>query len=185
MKRPPEPLQTDEAKELVRCARSGRKKATAIRDAAVVAVLWRSQLRISEALGLRREDYESDRLRVLHGKGAKHRVVGCDEGTQALINAWLEVRPESEFLFCTMKGSAIDASHYRRLMKRLQSDANLAKRCHPHGMRHTGAMELAKERVPLHFIAAQLGHSNVSTTDEYLRHISGQEIVDIISKRNW
>ena len=185
MKRPPEPLQTAEAKELVRCARAGRKKATAIRDAAAVAVMWRSHLRISELLGLRFEDYETDRLRVLHGKGAKHRVVGCDEGTQALINAWVVVRPESEYLFCTMKGTAVDASHYRRLMKRLQNSAEIVKRCHPHGMRHTGAMELAKERVPLPFIAAQLGHSNVSTTDEYLRHISGQEIVDVVSKRQW
>lgn len=183
--RPAEPLQSCEAKLLLEVAGHNRKRFAAYRDVAVLAILWRSQLRISECLSLRLVDYEVDRLRVLHGKGAKPRVVGLDAGTSELIEDWLPYRVESKWLFCTGNGNKVHPSHYRRLFKKLQSKCKINKRCHPHGMRHTGACELAKERVPLHFISAQLGHSSTSYTDDYLRSISGEEVVNIIGKRKW
>jgi integrase/recombinase XerD len=158
---------------------------TGVRNKALIAVLWRSQLRIGEALALRPIDYQGDRLRVLHGKGDRARVVGVDVETQRLVNEWLEVRPESKYLFCTQKGGEIDTSYVRHLFKRLQAKTGIAKRCHPHGMRHTGSAELASEGVPIIHISTQLGHANVATTDAYIRHLCPNDVIRIIRKREW
>jgi integrase len=182
MKRPIEPLTKEEALALLDAC-SGRP--TGVRDKALIAVLWRSQLRIGEALALGANDFEGDRIRVHNGKGGKSRVVGVDKPTRVLIRQWLEIRPTSEYLFCTMRGTQIDTSHYRRKFKQLQQSTGVTRRCHPHGMRHTGAAELAKEKVPLLIISEQLGHSNVATTDRYVRHLVGDEVVKVISKREW
>jgi len=183
MKRPPEPLSRDEALALIDACETGRS--TGVRNKALLAVLWRSQLRIGEALALRPIDYQGDRIRVLHGKGDRARVVGVDVETQKIVNEWVEVRPESEYLFCTQKGNKIDDSYIRHLFKNLQAKAGIQKRCHAHGMRHTGASELANERVPLIHISAQLGHTNAATTDAYIRHLCPNDVIRIIRKRDW
>ena len=182
-KRPPEPLSKREALMLVHGANTRRK--TGVRNAAVIALMWRSQLRIGETLDLRPCDCEGDRIRILHGKGSKSRVVGVDQGTKDLIDTWMLIRPKSDYLFCTMKGTKIDSSYYRRLFKKLQIGLGIIKRCHPHGMRHTGASELAKENVPLILISQQLGHSNISTTDAYIRHLCPEEVISVIKDREW
>jgi len=184
-KRPPDPLTKRQAVAVLKRAGDNRYKTLGERNAAAIAVMWRSQLRVAELCSLRVEDYEEDRLRVLNGKGGWPRVVGLDEQTKALIELWLEVRPDSEYLFCTQKGTKIDTSYFRHLLKRIQADVNFNKRIHPHGLRHTGAMELAKENVPLPFIANQLGHTNCATTHEYLRVLSSEDVVGIINKRGW
>jgi len=62
---------------------------TGVRNRALIAVLWRSGLRISEALALelRDVDLQAGSLRVRHGKGDKSRTVGVDEQTAAMLSA--------------------------------------------------------------------------------------------------
>ena len=57
--------------------------------------------------------------------------------------------------------------------------------CTPHGLRHTHAAELAAEGVPSTVIRDQLGHSNLSTTDRYLRHVAPQEVLRAMRRREW
>jgi integrase/recombinase XerC len=121
----------------------------------------------------------------MHGKGDQSRVVGVDRKTQELIDQWLFVRPASDYLFCTMKGKPMQDSYVRHLFKRLQEKEGISKRCHPHGMRHTGATELAKAGVPLIHISTQLGHKSTATTDTYIRHLCPEEVVKIIREREW
>jgi site-specific recombinase XerD len=91
-RRPPEVLTEPEAIALIRACSS--KAPTGIRNRALIAVLWRSGLRISEALALelRDVDLEAGSLRVRHGKGDKSRTVGIDEQTTALLARWLDRR---------------------------------------------------------------------------------------------
>jgi len=183
MKLPIEPLSRNEALALVDACHSGRN--TGLRNQALLAVLWRSHLRIGEALALRPTDYAGDRLRVLHGKGGNTRVVGVDNQTRELIDQWLLVRPASEYLFCTGKGNQMGQSYVRHLFKRLQEKTGVQKRCHPHGMRHTGTSELAREGVPVIHISTQLGHRHVSSTDGYIRQFCPEDVIRIIKKRVW
>jgi integrase/recombinase XerD len=101
------------------------RAATGVRNRALIALLWRTGLRISEALALKPKDVDiSDGLvTVQHGKGDKRRVVGLDAGTAALLERWLERRSELDVsasapIFCTLAGCPLDPSYVRHLLIR-------------------------------------------------------------------
>ena len=89
---PPEPLTSTEARALVQVC--SRRAATGIRNAALIALLYRGGLRISEALSLTTKDidFEAGSVRVLFGKGLKARTIGVDAGALSLIQRWLRLR---------------------------------------------------------------------------------------------
>jgi len=154
VKRPPEVLSDAEAIALMRACSS--RAPTGIGNRALIAVLWRCGLRISEALGLelRDVDLQAGTVRVRHGEGDRSRTVGLDEPTAALLARWLDRRralgpgPRAP-IFCTLAGGAIDTSYVRRLLPRLAARAGITRRVHAHGLRHTYASELAREHTPI------------------------------------
>jgi integrase/recombinase XerD len=156
---------------------------TGRRDRAVLTLLWRSGLRISEALALRPVDVNLSvgTVRVLHGKGGKARTVALDALARSALEAWLAVRPRGRGpLFCPVSkpGQWIHSNHIRNRLRRLAERAGIDKRVHPHGLRHTYAIELDEEGFPLRDIRDLLGHSNVSTTDAYLRGLGASSAVE-------
>lgn len=163
-----------------------------IRNRALISVLYRSGLRHSEALDLMPKDVdlEAGSITVLHGKGDRRRMVGIDGGATPLIQPWIERRSELAFthnepLFCTLKGTRMGNSYLRSVLPQYAQRAGIAKRVHPHGLRHTHAYELAMERVEMPIIQRQLGHSSLATTDRYLNHIAPQQVIEAIAKREW
>ena len=148
---PPEPLNESEvAGLLAACA----EDAAGTRNRALVVVLWRAGLRISEALGLFPKDLDANRgtARVLHGKGDRSRLVGLDPRAWAVLQSWLDLRAALGIdgrapVFCTLGGKRIATAYVRALMKRLSRKAGIAKRVHAHGLRHTHASELRQEGV--------------------------------------
>jgi site-specific recombinase XerD len=184
-------------------AAASPRSASGVRNRALVAVLYRGGLRLAEALALRVADVdlEAGAVRVLHGKGAKARTVGLDPGGCALVERWLERRKRLGIgrpspLFCTITsgerqgqilraGQPLDPRYVRAALRRLAERAGVDKRVHPHGLRHTHAAELAAEGVPSTVIRDQLGHSNLSTTDRYLRHVASQEVLRAMRRREW
>jgi site-specific recombinase XerD len=165
---------------------------TGARNRTLIVVLWRTGLRISEALALREKDVDlvEGRLAVQRGKGGKRRVVGLDQGTLDALGEWRTRRaeiaaPETAPLFCTQRGGPIDASYIRRMLPRLARAAGIRKRVHAHGLRHLFATELQAEGAPLSMIRDLLGHSSLATTDTYLRRLGAGEAVDFARHRNW
>ncbi len=164
---------------------------TGVRNRALIAVLWRSGLRISEALALelRDVDLEAGTLRVRHGKGDKSRTVGVDEQTSALLARWLDRRrrlsPGARAVFCTLAGGRIDASYVRRLLPRLAAKAHVERRVHAHGLRHTYASELAREGTAINVIRDALGHTSLAITDRYLRDVAPIHVIDTMRARRW
>ncbi len=109
-------------------------------------------------------------MRVLHGKGDKCRVVGLDPQAWAVLQRWLDKRKQLGLtgrhpVICTLTGEPIKTPYVRGLMPRLAKRAGIEKRVHAHGLRHTGAFELANEGHPMHVIQQQLGHSSLATTE--------------------
>lgn len=189
-RRPAEVLSEAEAVALLRAC-SGRAP-TGIRNRALIAVLWRCGLRISEALALelRDVDLEAGTVRVRHGKGDKSRTVGLDEQTTALLARWLDRRralgPGSRApIFCTLAGGRIDTSYVRRLLPRLAARAGVDRRVHAHGLRHTYAAELAREHTPINVIRDALGHSSLAVTDRYLRDVAPMQVIETMKARTW
>lgn len=189
-----EPLTPDEVGLLI--SGCSRGSATGLRNRALIVVLWRSGLRISEALALLPGDLDHDAHTVLVrcGKGSKTRRVGIDSRALEYVRQWEKAREKlgvtpHEPLFCTIAapvtGGPLRSPYVRMLLKRLAVEAGITKRVHPHGLRHSLACDLSREKVPLALIQRQLGHSNPGTTGIYLQGISNTEVVEAMSVREW
>ena len=184
MKRPPEPLTVPEVELLLHaCGRAP----TGVRHRALLTLLWRTGLRISEALALECKDVDlaAGSLRVLHGKGDKARSVGLDARAREALQRWLDVRPQGARLFCGVRhaGAPLNPGDVRDSLHALGRKAGIAKPVRPHGLRHTMACELAAEGVPVNVIQRALGHSSVATTHTYLNHVAPQEVLDCMRSR--
>jgi site-specific recombinase XerD len=189
-KLPVEILTTEEVGLLIKAC--SNRAPTGIRNRALIVTLWRCGLRVSEALALRTKDIDlkAGTIRVLHGKGDKARTVGIDPQALAVIQRWLDKRaelkaPKSAPVFCTLDGSPVASVYVRNLLRRIGKKCGIAKRVHPHGLRHTHASELRSENVEIGVISKQLGHSNLTTTVRYLEHVSPTQVIETMRARNW
>jgi len=187
---PAEPLTKQEVLALMNAC--SRRALTGKRDRALICLLWRGQLRISEALALKPADFDPEKctLRVLRGKGRKSRVVVIDDQAAAVLGEWLAVRATLKVsghrpVFCTLKGGLIDPAQLREKLPRLAKKAGITKRVHCHSFRHSGASELAQEGVALIDIQHQLGHSAASTTDKYLHSLNPVARAERLRVRTW
>jgi len=165
-----------------------------IRNRAMIAVLYRVGLRITEALALHAKDLDpvAGTVRVLHGKGNRSRTVGMDRGGFEMVDAWLATRaalgidPDHRGpLLCLRDGQPIESSYVRVLLPRLARKAGIRKRVHAHGLRHTHAAELRAEGVEVGIISKQLGHASIATTAVYLDHIQPLRVVEVVRQRAW
>lgn len=187
---PPEVLTDPEVRALMdACSMTA---ASGIRNRALIALLYRSGLRISEALDLYPKDVDANRrsIAVLNGKGGKSRVVGIDAGALEFLAKWIEIRLlhghyGGRPLFCTASGNRMSGGYVRRLLPELGRRAGIAKRVHAHGLRHTHATQLREEGVDIGLISKQLGHSSISTTARYLDHIAPWAVVQAVGGRTW
>jgi integrase/recombinase XerD len=185
-----EPLTEREVDQLLKgCS---RRAPTGVRNRALIAVMYRGGLRISEALALKPSHIDLDQgtVRILHGKGDKYRVVGLDDGALAVVQQWMDRRRELGFrngpLFCTLKGEPVSDRYVRDMLRRLKAKAGLEKRVHPHGLRHSHAAELVSEGVPVNVIQQQLGHASLAVTDRYLRHVAPAQVIALgRSRKPW
>jgi len=180
----------DEMRALL--AATSRKSPTAVRNFALIATLWQSGLRINEALDLQPRDFDLAKaeIHVRHGKGDKARRVSTGPDAVEAVRRWLEVRAGTAAsgtspLFCTVAGAKQHATYVRALLQRLAAKAGWTKRIHPHGFRHTFAVNLAKNGVPVPFIQRQLGHASLATTSIYLAQISTDDVREAMTKVEW
>jgi integrase len=190
---PPEPLTQDEAQRLIDTIKGEGPLAT--RNRALISLLWRSGLRVSEALALRPSDLDLDKgaVRVRNGKGRKDRVSAFDGRAVGHLRAWIAVRESMGLngrhpLFCTVAdgsqgagarkpGDPLQASYLRQLLPKLAARAGIDKRVHPHGLRHTHAREMIERKAQLNIISGQLGHSSVATTNSYAQKLTGDDVI--------
>ena len=181
MKLPAEPLTRDEIERLLRYMGRGP---CGHRNRALVVLMWRSGLRIAEALALHPKDIDpaGGTVTILSGKGGRRRQVGVDAYTLAVLERWTLARAElggitgRDPLFCCVdvrtRGKFMYSSYVRDMLKHRAAQAGIEKRVHPHGLRHTMAFELMMEGEPLGVIRDQLGHSQLATTMRYLDHLA-------------
>ncbi len=187
---PPEVLTESEVQALLTAC--GEFSPVAMRNRAMIAVLYRSGLRISEALALEPKDVDlaAGQLRVMHGKGDRHRVVGIDPGAGAIVAKWIAEReriglPVTTPLLSTMRGTKVTTAYVRRLLKRLARVAGIHKRVHAHGLRHTHAAQLREEGFDIGIISKQLGHRSILTTIRYLDHVQPTAVIEAVRSREW
>jgi site-specific recombinase XerD len=162
-----------------------------LRTRALIVVLWRAGLRISEALGLAESDLDRSRGSILvrRGKGGKRRQVGMDRWAWEQIDPWLQARLSLPVgaLLCVIDGPTAGrpwaSAAARATLRSLAVRAGVRRRFAPHQLRHAHAVEMAREGVPLNVIQRQLGHANLGITSVYLQGIDNSEIIETVSAR--
>jgi site-specific recombinase XerD len=156
------------------------------RNAALVCLLWRTGLRLAEALALNVRDIAPGppaEIRVRRGKGHKARTVGVRSDAMAMVSAWMDLRTAPKcrgetVLFCSLRsGKPLDQGYVRRTMVAKARLAGIEKRVHPHGLRHTFAMGMDRGGASMEVIKSALGHASIATTDGYLRDYSAADVV--------
>jgi integrase/recombinase XerD len=143
----------------------------ALRNRALVELVYSCGLRAAEAIGLDLGDvdFEQELVHVREGKGAKDRVVPLGEEAAAWVARYLrDARPElaqgaNDALFLSVRGKRLDTSTLRRLTP------------HPHRLRHAFATHLLEGGADLRTIQELLGHSSLSTTQMY-SHVDAKRL---------
>ena len=142
----------------------------AARDRAVLTLLYAGGLRISEAVGLSREQAEADPL-IITGKGGKTRMVPLIAEARAAIADYVALcplpLPRGEALFRGAKGGPLSARIVQLLMERMRGAFGLADTATPHALRHSFATHLLSNGADLRVIQDLLGHASLSTTQVY------------------
>lgn len=145
----------------------------------MLRVMLEAGLRSGELVALRPEhlDMLTCRLNVREGKGAKDRTLWISDDLRNLVGRWLELRPQSEWLFCTRGGERVLTRYLRTMVKRyaVRAGVSEARRVTPHVLRHTFATDLLRETKNIRLVQKALGHSDVSTTMIYT-HVFDEEL---------
>jgi integrase/recombinase XerD len=195
VRRLPETLDVDETERLLEAA-SGElpDEAVRIRDRALLELLYAAGLRISEALGLDREDLSLDGgfVRVI-GKGDKERLVPVGEVALDWLRRYLEaVRPawlalahvapvRGGPLFLSPRGRRLGRQQAWAIVRRAAAAAGLPERVSPHTLRHSFATHLLEGGADLRVVQELLGHASISTTQLYT-HLTGERIRDVYAR---
>lgn len=155
----------------------------AIRDRAVIELLYATGVRVSELCGTDVGDIDPGgvlpTVRV-RGKGDKERIVPFGGPAAQALDAWLSVRgrlvtPESgAALFLGVRGRRIDPRTVRAAVHRLTVEAGVPDLA-PHGLRHTAATHVLEGGADLRTVQELLGHSALSTTQRYT-HVSVERL---------
>jgi len=155
----------------------------AIRDKAMMEVMYSCGLRLSELANLSINSIQPDRqLRVI-GKGNKERLLPI--GTVALkaLTAWLKLRPklassEETALFVSMRRNRISTRQIAKRMKLWAIRQNLQQSVNPHKLRHSFATHVLESSSDLRGVQELLGHANLSTTQVYT-HLNFQHLAHV------
>lgn len=146
---------------------------TAPRDRAWFVLMWRAGLRVGEVVELKVTDLLSPargdqlaRLRVL-GKGRKERLVLLTAEAEAVVQAWLAVRPVSDqpYVFLNERGQPLQSNGVLWLLHRYGDQIGVELT--PHQLRHTFARQTVEAGLPLSSLSKLLGHAQLETTQRY------------------
>ncbi len=186
------PADPPTVEEIILVMRQAGAGLYADRTRALIAILWRAGLRISEALALTESDLDAKtgsvlvRVREWAGRAGRS---GWTTGRGTTVARWTEHRIQLPFgpLFCILagptRGRGWSATAARGELRRLAAQAGVRRRFAPHQLRHAHAIEMAHEGIPLPIIQRQLGHAHLGITSIYLQGIDTREIVDTVHHR--
>ncbi len=164
-------------------------KPIAIRDRAMLELLYATGLRVSELCSIKIEDLHFDAgYLICMGKGRKERIVPFSENTKKILKNYIEtVRPLFiknsliSNLFVTRSGKQMSRKTVWKHIKKYARDCGLTKRISPHTLRHSFASHLLAHGAPLIAIQEMLGHSDIATTQIYT-HTDENRLISIHKK---
>jgi integrase/recombinase XerD len=161
----------------------------AIRDAAMLELMYATGLRVSEliALTVNSINWQVGYL-VTMGKGGKERIVPLGRMAYERVEFYIErarVRflkgRGSDILFLNRSGEGLTRQGFWKIVKKYAAKANLAGKVHPHTFRHSFATHLLEGGADLRSVQIMLGHADISTTQIYT-HVTRERLKEIHRK---
>lgn len=152
----------------------------ALRDMAMLEVLYATGCRVSELCGIDMVDLDlaGQRIRVI-GKGDKERVVPFGAPAARALRAWMAVRgamalPGNDAVFVGVRGARIDQRTVRNVVQRMAALAEVPA-ISPHALRHSAATHVLEGGADLRSVQELLGHASLATTQQYT-HVSVERL---------
>lgn len=145
------------------------------RNYLILLILWRTGIRVSEVVNLEKRDIKEDTILIRLGKGKKDRIVPLNPELDDVLGFYLDEFKPNQKLF------NITDRQIRNIINKYVPDG---VKCSPHTFRHSFAVHCLKNGMNLRSLQKILGHSSLTTTQEYL-DIVGEDIKDDYSKIKW
>lgn len=164
-----------------------------LRDRAIIELLYSSGLRVSELVGLNKDNINLKRREfMVRGKGQKDRPIFISEEAKNWIEKYIEIRSDnSNPLFIRLGGKKaadntgnhlrLTARSVQRMVARYALMAGITKHVSPHTLRHSFATDLLSNGADLRSVQAMLGHSNIATTQIYT-HVTDPHLRNVHDK---
>lgn len=161
------------------------ERVVALRDRAILELMYGSGLRVSEVAGLTLDRIDLHRGRVLvFGKGSKERELPLSDPALDALDAWISLgRPimaseaATPALFVNRSAGALGARDIRRLVGRYGRATLPGRRITPHALRHSFATHLLEGGADIRVVQELLGHASVATTQRYT-HVGRSRLFD-------
>lgn len=171
------------------CAKTAYQRRNALRDIAVIELLFSTGMRISELCSLKLNDVDlQDGTILIYGKGAKERCMQI--GNEQVLAILTEYEQEyfaeihnCKHFFASQSGNAISDQVVRRMIKKYSSLAAIEMHITPHMFRHTFATCLLEADVDIRYIQEMLGHSSINITEIYT-HVAMSKKKEILSTKH-
>lgn len=162
---------------------------TALRDRAILELMYATGMRVSECASLKIDDIHFDSGYVrCYGKGSKVRIVPFGATARERVERYLAAaRPAlakpatGRHVFLTCRGSAFSRKGLWKLVRDFSRRAGITKTVSPHTLRHSFASHLLANGASLRVIQEMLGHSDISTTQIYT-HVDGKMLKSVHSR---
>lgn len=170
-------------------AKTDYQRKNALRDAAVIEMLFTTGIRISELCSLKVNNVNlQDRSILIYGKGSKERKIqiGNDDVVRVLKdykNTFLSEIKNSNYFFVKQNGKALSDQSVRRIINKYTSLAAIDLHITPHMFRHTFATSLLEADVDIRYIQKLLGHSSINITEIYT-HVAMSKQREILTTKH-
>ena len=159
-----------------------------VRDKAMLEVLYATGIRVSELINLKVADVNLAMNFLQCHDNNKDRVIPfTNETREALDNYLHNARPtmcreEQEYLFINCQGSPMTRQGFWKIIKYYSAKAGIKKDITPHTIRHSFAMHLVSNGADLKSVQEMLGHSDISTTQIYLKNNANIKLKEVYEK---
>ncbi len=170
-------------------AKTTYQRRNALRDAAVIELLFSTGMRISELCSLKDKDVNLyDGIVLIYGKGDKERRIQIGNNSVIHIlkeykeNFYTEIQTCQHF-FVNQSGKNLSDQAVRRMINKYASLASIDLHITPHMFRHTFATSLLEADVDIRFIQEMLGHSSINVTEIYT-HVTVAKQKDILTTKH-
>ena len=164
--------------------RAASGEGMALRNLALLELLYGSGLRASELVALARTAVRSGQpFLMVRGKGSKERLVPISSRAEAAVEAWLELAPDGPWLFPSGR-KHLSRVRLFQIVRKMAVDAGISPdRVSPHVLRHAFATHLLSGGADLRVLQSLLGHADIATTQIYT-HVDSARLVELVNSRH-